>query len=141
MSQIKIAKTDQEISDSYPVMSKLRPDYTPGDYIAQVKKQISGYHFKLATLSDKGRVYCAAGFRITESLAWKKSLYIDDLVTDDNSRSKGYGKQMLDWLVQYAKDNDCIELHLDSGVQRHDAHRFYLRERMDIVFYHFKRVL
>jgi coproporphyrinogen III oxidase len=29
------------------------------------------------------------------------------------------------------------ELHLDSGVQRFDAHRFYLRHRMAIVGHHF----
>lgn len=33
------------------------------------------------------------------------------------------------------------ELHLDSGVQRYGAHRFYLRHGMDITSHHFRLVL
>jgi GNAT superfamily N-acetyltransferase len=66
---------------------------------------------------------------------------VDDLVTDEQQRSQGDGKVMIDWLVEYARKNQCTELHLDSGVQRHEAHRFYLRERMDITCYHFRRSL
>jgi hypothetical protein len=32
-------------------------------------------------------------------------------------------------------------LDLDSGVHRHDAHRFYLRERMLISAHHFTKPL
>jgi GNAT superfamily N-acetyltransferase len=62
---------------------------------------------------------------------------VDDLVSDQNARSKNYGKRMMDWLLAEARNNGCQELHLDSGVQRHAAHRFYLRERMDITCFHF----
>jgi len=64
-------------------------------------------------------------------------MYVDDLVSDQNGRSKNYGKQMLAWLMDEARKNGCKEFHLDSGVQRHAAHRFYLRERMDISCFHF----
>jgi hypothetical protein len=32
-------------------------------------------------------------------------------------------------------------LHLDSGVRRFDAHRFYLNKRMNISSHHFSMVL
>ncbi|MGX1791676.1 hypothetical protein ACWIDW_01820 [Microbacterium sp. NPDC055312] len=35
----------------------------------------------------------------------------------------------------------CRQLDLDSGVQRFDAHRFYLRERMNIDAHHFSQYL
>jgi hypothetical protein len=35
----------------------------------------------------------------------------------------------------------CSRLSLDSGVTRHDAHRFYLRERMVIASHHFAKKL
>lgn len=65
-------------------------------------------------------------------------LYVDDLVTDDTVRSKGYGKAMLDWLLSQARSEHCDTLELDSGVQRFDAHRFYLVHRMAIVSHHFR---
>ena len=35
----------------------------------------------------------------------------------------------------------CTVIDLDSGVQRHDAHRFYFRERMHISSHHFTKAL
>jgi GNAT superfamily N-acetyltransferase len=84
-------------------------------------------------------VCAVSGFRLAECLASGKYVYVDDLVTDETHRSSGFGHALLDWIVAYAKQLGCNELHLDSGVQRHAAHRFYLRERMDIVYYHFKK--
>jgi hypothetical protein len=40
--------------------------------------------------------------------------------------------------VMHARNDHCRALYLDSGMQRHHAHRFYLRERMEIVSYHFR---
>ena len=62
---------------------------------------------------------------------------VDDLVTLAEGRSRGYGKKMLDWLIAESRARDCDEFHLDSGVQRFGAHRFYLTQRMDITSHHF----
>ena len=56
-------------------------------------------------------------------------------------RSAGYGGQLFDWLVERARAEGCRTLELDSGVQRFDAHRFYLVRRMSIVSHHFRLVL
>jgi len=64
-------------------------------------------------------------------------LYVDDLVTDAASRSHGHGDRLFDWLVAHARALDCDNLLLDSGTQRVDAHRFYLRKRMKISSFHF----
>lgn len=138
---IVVALTDQEICKSYDVMSELRPGYTVEGYLAQVKKQMEIANFRIAMLSDSGVVHCVAGYRVTESLAWGKFMYVDDLVTSNKSRSRNFGKTMSDWLIAIAKEQQCTQFHLDSGVQRYSAHRFYLRERMDITCHHFMRAL
>ncbi|MFH1552992.1 MAG: GNAT family N-acetyltransferase [Candidatus Omnitrophota bacterium] len=79
-----------------------------------------------------------AGFRFSECLAWGKIMYVDDLVTDENHRSKGYGDKLVDWLMEFAKKNECGQFHLDSGVQRFLAHRFYFRKALTISGYHFE---
>jgi hypothetical protein len=45
---------------------------------------------------------------------------------------------MHDWLLREAVRARCATLTLDSGVQRFQAHRFYFRQRMSIVGYHFE---
>ena len=64
-------------------------------------------------------------------------LYVEDLVTREADRSAGYGGKLFDWLVQQARAHQCDHFELDSGVQRFDAHRFYLMKRMKIASHHF----
>jgi GNAT superfamily N-acetyltransferase len=62
-------------------------------------------------------------------------------MTAEDIRSKGHGKQILGWLVRAAWEEGCRSVELDSGVTRHEAHRFYLREGMKISSYHFSKAL
>ena len=137
---VRLAETDDEIRSCFPVMSQLRPHLAAEDFVPRVRRQqVSGY--RLAFLEDAGRVAAVAGFRLLENLAWGRFLYVDDLVTDADSRSAGHGERLLAWLVAEAERNGCDGFHLDSGVQRFGAHRFYLRHRMDITSHHFARKL
>src|SRR5829696_223924 len=129
---IKYMNTDAEIRATYPVMKQLRSHLSEDQYLAAVRRQYENGNYRVAAVvDDDGVTKCVAGYRLTECLCWGKFLYVDDLVTDENARSGNYGKQMMEWLVTEAKKNECKRIHLDSGVQRHSAHRFYLRERMD----------
>jgi GNAT superfamily N-acetyltransferase len=134
--RIFLAKEDHEIQSCYAVMAELRPHVKPDEFISRVRRQMESAGYKLACLTD-GEVKAVAGFRISECLAWGKFLYVDDLVAKSDERSKGYGGALFDWLVEYAKGEDCDEFHLDSGVQRFAAHRFYLTKRMAIECHHF----
>jgi GNAT superfamily N-acetyltransferase len=137
MLQIELAQDVQAIAGCFPTMAQLRPQLTQAAFIERVQRQQQEYGYRLAFALMGGDVAGVAGYRILECLAWGKFLYVDDLVTDAACRSSGVGKSLLDWLVLEAKRNDCDQLHLDSGVQRFDAHRFYLRERMSITSHHF----
>lgn len=133
---IEIADTAEKIHDCFPVMVQLRQHLDPDSFIEQVLQQTI-HNYRLVYLKDNEKIVAVAGFRLSHCLAWGDFLYIDDLITDELERSKGYGKQLLDWLVAHAKENDCGQLHLDSGVQRKDAHRFYEREGMLKTGFHF----
>ena len=138
--EIRIAKTDQEIDGCFAVMSQLRPHLLRDAFVEQVRRQ-QKQSYDLAYLRESDRVAAVAGFRIGENLAWGKYLYVDDLVTDTAVRSAGHGRALLTWLQEHAREAGCAQLHLDSGVQRFDAHRFYLRHRMAITSHHFALVL
>jgi GNAT superfamily N-acetyltransferase len=134
--EIFLAEEDDEIRSCYTVMAELRPHVQPEEFLLRVRRQIEVAGYNLAYLTD-GEVKAVAGFRISECLAWGKFLYVDDLVSKSGDRSKGYGGDLFDWLVRYAKEEGCDQFHLDSGVQRFAAHRFYLNKRMAIECHHF----
>ncbi|WP_103069470.1 GNAT family N-acetyltransferase [Aquimarina sediminis] len=138
---IKLLKEDEEIMSSFLTMKELRPNIEEEKYLSLIKELEEISNYQLLGVQKGDRIEAVAGFRISKSIAWGKYLYIDDLVTLPGNRSEGAGKLMLDWLCKYAKEHDCNRLDLDSGVQRFGAHRFYLRERMDILCYHFVKTL
>ena len=138
--RIFLAKQDQEIQSCYQVMAELRPHVQPDEFLARVKRQVAIADYKLAYYLDED-VKAVAGFRISECLAWGKFLYVDDLVSKSADRSKGYGGALLDWLIKYARDEECDQFHLDSAVHRFAAHRFYLNKRMNIEGHHFGLIL
>ena len=133
---IVLAEEDREIQSCYPLMAELRPHLRADEFLSRARRQAEAAGYKLAYLSDGG-IKAVAGFRASECLAWGKFLWVDDLVVKSGERSKGYGGLLFDWLVEYARGQGCAQLHLDSRVQRFDAHRFYLNKRMIIECHHF----
>ena len=138
--EVREMVSDEEVASTFLVMRQLRSHLGEGGYVERIRAmRQEGY--RLAAVVEEGQVRCVAGFRVQDYLYCGKHLYVDDLVTDEGSRSKSYGKLMLDWLVGKAKRSGCEQFHLDSGVQRYDTHRFYFREGMKISAYHFSKTL
>jgi GNAT superfamily N-acetyltransferase len=138
---IKIAETHEEIRRCHPVMRQLRPNWGLDEFVSQVQLQIKEDSYKLAFLEEDGEVRAAAGFRLGNMLIRHKHMYVDDLVTDSRNRSRGYGRVLLGWLEQFARQNGCTRVDLDSGVQNVDAHRFYNREGFAKSSFHFVKKL
>lgn len=137
MPTIRLAETDADIARCFPVMQQLRPHLDAGGFVARIRR-MQGEGFALAFLEDDAAVVRAVGgFRIRDMLAHGRTMYVDDLVTDAESRSRGYGAKLLRWLAARAGAEGCHMFSLDSGTHRRDAHRFYFRERMHIASYHF----
>ncbi len=134
---IKIAETPEDIQRCYLVMHQLRPNWALGEFVSQVQLQIEKDSYKLAYLEEDGEVRAIAGFRFGNILRCTMHMNVDDLVTDSRFRSQGYGRALLEWLSQVARQNGCKQIDLDSGVQRLDTHRFYFREGFSNSSLHF----
>ena len=99
--------------------------------------ELAGY--QLVYLVDEEDVKTVAGFHVGESFGWGKYLYIDDLVTDAQCRSQGFGEKLVTWLCNYAREHACAQIHLDSRVTRFATHKFYLNKDFYIGGHHFLR--
>ncbi len=132
------ALTDEQILATRDVMRQLRPAISEEAYLPTIRRMMDSDGYQLTALLENGVVQAVAGYRFIEMLYCGQILYVDDLNTDQSRRSSGFGKLLLDWLKQQATARGCGELHLDSGVQRERAHRFYFREQLTITAYHFR---
>lgn len=136
----KVAKTDEEINRCFEVISELRTNLKREDFLRTVRiMETEGY--MMAYLENDKNVVAVAGYRICSNLFMGKNLYIDDLVTSEKERSKGYGENLISWLRRKARSEGCKYFHLDSGTHRGRAHKFYFDKGFTIASYHFSEEL
>jgi GNAT superfamily N-acetyltransferase len=138
---IEQAETDEQIAATYDVMRQLRPHLAREEYVPLVRGMMASDGFRLAAVTDEGQVRAVAGYRYMTMLYCGRLLYLDDLVSDEQSRSRGYGKALLDWLKEEGRRKGCTELQLISRTTREGAHRFYFREGFGIECFQFRAKL
>jgi GNAT superfamily N-acetyltransferase len=130
---------------AFPVLKELRPALTESS-LRQIVEDGSceGLRFLAAFEgSETATQACVgvAGWRVMTCTTAGRKAHVDDLVTCAAARGRGVGAMLLAEVTRRASDAGCTTLELDSGVQRFDAHRFYLRERMKIAAHHFALAL
>ena len=136
----RLAATDREIERCFDVMSELREHLKREEFVGLIRHMMAE-GFQMAYLEVNGAVACVAGFRISTNLFLGKNLYVDDLIASESVRSTGCGRIMMEWLRETARAQGCVGLHLDSGTQRGQTHKFYFLENMTIMAYHFLELL
>jgi GNAT superfamily N-acetyltransferase len=138
---IQKAETDEQIAATFDVMRQLRPHLAREEYVPTVRAMMASDGFRLAAAVDDGQVRAVAGYRIMTMLYCGRLLYLDDLVSDEQARSRGYGKALLAWLKEEGRREGCTELQLISRTTREGAHRFYFREGFGIECFQFRTKL
>lgn len=121
-----------------PVLRELRPQLS-GESLAQVLHEGRRQGLRFTALFDHGRCVAVAGWRVVANTSSIRKLYVDDLATAAADRSQGHGASLLAALARRGRELGCRLIELDSGVPRHDAHRFYFREGMTITAHHFSK--
>jgi GNAT superfamily N-acetyltransferase len=119
-----------------PILHQLRTSLSEQEIVERILRQMK-VDYRLVCIEVEGTVHSVAGYRVLENLAYGRFLYVDDLVTQEGQKRKGYARVLMEWLERQARDNGCRALVLDSGVQRFEAHRFYLAQGFDITSHHF----
>lgn len=134
---VRLATSDEDIMKCFPAFLELRTFLKKEEFLFRIRRMMTtGFRIAMLEMED-GTVPAVGGFRFEEMLHRGYSIYIDDLSTMEKFRSKGYGEKVLDFIIDLAKKENCSTVHLDSGVQRFAAHRFYLRKRFEISSHHF----
>ncbi len=138
---IRLAQTEVEIETCFPAIQELRPHLSETDFVTQVQRQMQNHGYVLIYIASQDQVVAVAGYRVAEFLAWGRIFYVDDLISRSAFRKRGFGGELLDWLLEKAKELSCDQFHLDSGVNRHDAHRLYSSRKLQISSHHFSKEL
>jgi GNAT superfamily N-acetyltransferase len=125
-------------------MAALRPHHDDvAAFVSRVdgQQRPQGYRLFGAFLHASTEAVGVLGLRCISNLWAGDILHIDDLSTLPEARRRGAARALLDVAVAEARSLGCAQLHLDSGHQRHAAHKVYLEHGFDISSHHFSLVL
>ncbi|AGK52862.1 GNAT family N-acetyltransferase [Bacillus sp. 1NLA3E] len=139
---IKELQSRNEIIEAFPIMKQLRTHLDESSYLELVIDAQEKDRYKIFALLDDDEIVAVTGFKPMITLYYGRFVWVCDLVTNANKRSKGYGEKLLTYVHEWAKENNYESVALSSGLQRTDAHHFY-EDRMnyDKVSYVFKASL
>lgn len=51
--------------------------------------------------------------------------FVENVVTDKEYRGQGLGRQVMEMAIEFARENNCYKVILQSGSWRKEAHQFY----------------
>lgn len=127
---IQELQSKKDIRFAFPVMKQLRSHLDEQSFLELVIEAQEKEQYKLFALTEKGVIAAVVGFQPMLTLYYGRFIWNCDLVTDEEKRSKGYGKKLLAFVHDWARKNNYERVALSSGVQRIEAHRFY-EEKMN----------
>jgi ribosomal protein S18 acetylase RimI-like enzyme len=133
------AETDAEIAACFPTMRELRTHLSDAEELVTRVRRQQRDGYRLLALWDGDHAVACAGYRISENLVRGAFLYVDDLVTAADARSRGLGAKLLAAIAAEARSRGLQNVVLDSNVQNGRAHRFYFREGFAIRSFRFAR--
>ncbi len=116
----------KELESVWEVLSQLR-DGLDYDEFEDLIYEMRSKEYKMFGLFEGEELVTYAGAYIQTNLYHKRHLFVDDLVTYESVRSRGYGEAMMGYLDNYAKMGGCERVVLSSGIEHQDAHRFYVK--------------
>ena len=134
--EIKKALEKEAFLKCWEVVHELRPQLDKENYLTLVLHMMDeGY--KMIYIEEGSRALAFCGYRHTTMLHRGRSIYIDDLCTLPEARTRGYGRLLLNQVIEEARAEGLQSVHLDSGHQRFAAHRLYLNAGFKITSHHF----
>jgi GNAT superfamily N-acetyltransferase len=126
---------------AFGVMHELRTHLDEEAYMELVAEMVpQGY--ELYGIEDEGEIKALAGIAERTNFYYGRYIWVFDLITAADARSRGYGEKLLSHIEELGRQRDCDVVALSSGVQRVDAHRFY-EDKMsyDRVSFTFRKTL
>ena len=76
-----------------------------------------------------GYAFCIFQQHINDNILTDiKTLYIDDLCVDENTRGKHIGKQLYEYVLKFAKESGCYNVTLNVWACNESAKKFYEKQ-------------
>jgi len=143
MQPVKIRKcTSHDFDSIFQLLQQLFPNkelHASGLQMIFLEK-IKSKNESFFCAEAEGRVigFCSLGIVCS---FWREGYVasINELVVDQFYRGQGVGSALVERAAEYAKENGCISLVMDSALHRERAHEFLLKSGFEKRAYQFSK--
>jgi GNAT superfamily N-acetyltransferase len=124
-----------------PLANKLHPATAPEIIHAYLAEMFKFPTYHCFGLWQNGKLVAVSNGWITVRFYSGKQLEVDNVIVDPDLRSQGVGKYFFTHIQEWALQNDCKTIELNTYVQNSKSHKFYFNEGYKILGFHFQKEL
>ena len=141
--KITIKKLDSkvEITLAFPILIQHHKHINEEDFLKYIDEILAEKNYQMIGAYIEETLVGIAGYWILTRFYSGRYVQVGNMVVDENYRSLGIGKTMLNFIENEGKKRDCQHFILDSRLDNKKSHDFYLREGFEIMGYHFMKDL
>lgn len=142
MNAITIQKLNLDFLDNIlDLVQKINPHKT-FDELSQKQIEMFTYdHYHCFGIFNDNILVGLSSAWVTVRFYCGKQLEVDNLMVEPTLQSKGYGKILMEYLENWAKENGCLTVELNTYVFNERSHKFYFNQGYKIIGYHFQKTL
>ena len=130
---------EKELGEINSLLSQLSKDITPLDSNFLVEK-LSNPSFYLLSVKEENEIIAMASLSISDILSCKKA-FIEDVVVHQDHRGKGFGKDLIKYIIELATSLNIDKVELTSRPERMEANLLYQKlgfQKRDTNYYQLK---
>ncbi len=120
-------QTKIDLERCFPIIKELRPSLTLSEYVLIYEEAHRTNGYEIVAIEENGKILSVMGYRVLYDFVRGKHIYIDDLVSTKEARSKGFGAELLFHAENVAKELNCKSLRLCTGLDNNRGMKFYER--------------
>ena len=138
--EIRELKDKEEMLTAYDILLEVYPSLTLEEYSNELDTMLP-HNYGQVVVMDGSTIAGLTGYWIGSKLWCGKYMELDNVVVAEAYRRKGVGKMLFEHMEQWAKEEKCTMLALDSYTTNFKAHRFFYGQGYGPKGFHFVNVL
>lgn len=136
-----IPLTIQDIDQILPLTQQLNPTVSLEELKARTEEIFQFDNYNCLGFYHEDKLVGLTGAWILVKLYSGKQLEIDHLIVDSRIQSKGFGRKFLALVQEWALEQGCNTMELNTYITNAASHKFYFNQGYTIKGYHFLKWL
>jgi len=133
--------TPKDIKRIVPLIQELNPELDKQTIESNQKEMFGIANYRCFGLFKSDHLIGVSSGWITVRHYSGKQMEIDNVIVTSGDQSKGYGKQFIEFIEQWSRDQECRTIELNTYVTNARSHKFYFDLGFKILGFHFYKSL